>query len=115
MNTARCTCLLLFFALFAGCAAQKRAVLLPPYQPESPSTTMVAQFGARLSIGGQRAPVQGEVQMTASGGSLALILPHGRTLGICTYSPIQGQSVGLSAGWAAGQQVAQAPHLASRL
>ena len=102
MNTARCTCLLLFFALFAGCAAQKRAVLLPPYQPESPSTTMVAQFGARLSIGGQSAPVQGEVQMTASGGSLALILPHGRTLGICTYSPNSGPVSGAVSGLGSG-------------
>ena len=86
MNPIRCACLLLIFALLAACGAQKRTVLLPPHQAESPGASLVAQFGARLSMGGQSAPVQGEVQMTQSGGSLALILPHGRTLGVCTYS-----------------------------
>ena len=85
MNPIRCVCLLLI-ALLAACGAQKRTVLLPPHQAESPGASLVAQFGARLSMGGQSAPVQGEVQMTQSGGSLALILPHGRTLGVCTYS-----------------------------
>ena len=86
MNPIRCACLLLIFALLAACGAQKRTVLLPPHQAESPGASLVAQFGARLSMVGQSAPVQGEVQMTQSGGSLALILPHGRTLGVCTYS-----------------------------
>lgn len=86
MNPIRCACLLLLIALLAACGAQKRTVLLPPHQAESPGASLVAQFGARLSMGGQSAPVQGEVQMTQSGGSLALILPHGRTLGVCTYS-----------------------------
>ena len=86
MNAVRCACLLLLIALLAACGAHKRTVLLPPYQAESPGASLVAQFGARLSMGGQSAPVQGEVQMTQSGGSLALILPHGRTLGVCTYS-----------------------------
>ena len=86
MNPIRCACLLLIFALLAACGAQKRTVLLPPHQAESPGASLVAQFGARLSMGGQSAPVQGEVQMAESGGSLALILPHGRTLGVCTYS-----------------------------
>ena len=98
MKTVCCTCLLLMFALLAGCAAHKGTVLLPPYQSESPSATLVAQFGARLSIGGQSAPVQGEVQMGESGGSLALILPHGRTLGICTYSPNSGPVSGPTSG-----------------
>ena len=86
MNPIRCACLLLLIALLAACGAQKRTVVLPPHQAESPGASLVAQFGARLSMGGQSAPVQGEVQMTQSGGSLALILPHGRTLGVCTYS-----------------------------
>ena len=86
MNPIRYACLLLLIALLAGCGAHKRTVLLPPHQAESPGASLVAQFGARLSMGGQSAPVQGEVQMTQSGGSLALILPHGRTLGVCTYS-----------------------------
>ena len=86
MNPIRCACLLLIFALLAACGAQKRTVLLPPHQAESPGASLVAQFGARLSMGGQSAPVQGEVQLTQSGGSLALILPHGSTLGVCTYS-----------------------------
>ena len=86
MNPIRYAWLLLLIALLAGCGAHKRTVLLPPHQAESPGASLVAQFGARLSMGGQSAPVQGEVQMTQSGGSLALILPHGRTLGICTYS-----------------------------
>ncbi len=58
---------------------------------------MVAQFGARLSIGGQVAPLQGEIQMSALGGNLALILPHGRTLGICTYSTVAGPMTEASA------------------
>ena len=107
MKTVCCTCLLLMFALLAACAAHKGTVLLPPYQPESSSATLVAQFGARLSIGGQSAPVQGEVQMDESGGSLALILPHGRTLGICTYSPNSGPVSGTTgtAGTAGAQSV----------
>ena len=98
MNPIRYACLLLMFALLAGCGAHKRTVLLPPYQAESPGASLVAQFGARLSMGGQSAPVQGEVQMTQSGGSLALILPHGRTLGICTYSPNSGADTGPASG-----------------
>ena len=94
MNPIRCACLLLIFALLAACGAQKRTVLLPPHQAESPGASLVAQFGARLSMVGQSAPVQGEVQMTQSGGSLALILPHGRTLGICTYRPNSGADTG---------------------
>ena len=58
---------------------------------------MVAQFGARLSLGGQVAPLQGEIQMSALGGNLALILPHGRTLGICTYSTVAGPMTEASA------------------
>ena len=98
MNPIRYACLLLMFALLAGCGAHKRTVLLPPHQAESPGASLVAQFGARLSMGGQSAPVQGEVQMTQSGGSLALILPHGRTLGICTYSPNSGADTGPASG-----------------
>ena len=98
MNPIRYACLLLLIALLAGCGAHKRTVLLPPYQAESPGASLVAQFGARLSMGGQSAPVQGEVQMTQSGGSLALILPHGRTLGICTYSPNSGADTGPASG-----------------
>ena len=98
MNPIRYACLLLMFALLAGCGAHKRTVLLTPYQAESPGASLVAQFGARLSMGGQSAPVQGEVQMTQSGGSLALILPHGRTLGICTYSPNSGADTGPASG-----------------
>ncbi len=98
MNPIRYACLLLLIALLAGCGAHKRTVLLPPHQAESPGASLVAQFGARLSMGGQSAPVQGEVQMTQSGGSLALILPHGRTLGICTYSPNSGADTGPASG-----------------
>ena len=102
MNTVRCTYLLLMVALLAGCAAHKRTVQLPPHQAESSGAMLVAQFGARLSIGGQSAPVQGEVQMGESGGSLALILPHGRTLGICTYSPDSGSESGPASGPTSG-------------
>ena len=97
MNTIRRMYLLLLFVLLTGCAANKRTVLLPP-QPAPLSATLVAQFGARLSFSGQSVPVQGEVQMTKSGGSLALILPHGRTLGICTYSPNSGTDTGPASG-----------------
>ena len=104
MNPIRCACLLLIFALLAACGAQKRTVLLPPHQAESPGASLVAQFGARLSMVGQSAPVQGEVQMTEAGGSMALILPHGRTLGVCTYSPDVPSDSG-ARGAAGAQQV----------
>ena len=87
MNALRYLGLLLIVGLLAACGAQKRTMVLPPLQAGQQSGSLVAQFGARLTIAGQSAPVQGEVQMTESGGSLALILPHGRTLGVCTYSP----------------------------
>ena len=86
MKALRYAGLLLILGLVAACGAQKRAVLLPPLQADQQRGSLVAQFGARLTIAGQNAPVQGEVQMTESGGSLVLILPHGRTLGVCTYS-----------------------------
>lgn len=104
MNTVRCVCLLLVLALAAGCAAPKGTVLLPPFSSLDSErhaavnppfgAPLVAQFGARLNIAGQSAPVQGEVQTTESGGSLALILPHGRTLGICTYRTDTGSASG---------------------
>ena len=87
MKAVRYLGLLLFLGLVAACGAQKRTMQLPPLQASQQSDSLVAQFGARLTLAGQSAPVQGEVQMTESGGSLALILPHGRTLGVCTYSP----------------------------
>ncbi len=87
MMALRCAGLLLILGLVAACGAQKRTVQLPPLQANQQSGSLVAQFGARLTIAGQNAPVQGEVQMTEAGGSMALILPHGRTLGVCTYSP----------------------------
>lgn len=87
MKVLRYIGLLLIVGLLAACGAQKRTVQLPPIQAGQQSGSLVAQFGARLTLAGQSAPVQGEVQMTESGGSLALILPHGRTLGVCTYSP----------------------------
>lgn len=87
MKALRYIGLLLIVGLLAACGAQKRTVQLPPIQASQQSGSLVAQFGARLTLAGQSAPVQGEVQMTESGGSLALILPHGRTLGVCTYSP----------------------------
>ena len=86
MKTACYACVALILTVLAGCAAHKSTVFLP--LPAAPlGLPLVAQFGARLNIGGQTAPLQGEVQMTAQGGSLALILPHGKTLGICTYGP----------------------------
>lgn len=87
MKAVRYLGLLLFLGLVAACGAQKRTMQLPPLQASQQSDSLVAQFGARLTLAGQSAPVQGEVQMTESGGSLALILPHGRTLGVCTYGP----------------------------
>ena len=94
MKTACYTCFALILTLLAGCAAHKSTAVFSPTSPAN--LPLVAQFGARLCTGGQTAPLQGEVQMTAQGGSLALILPHGRTLGICTYSadarPITGPS-----------------------
>ena len=86
MKAPRCICLLLILGLLAACGGHKRVVLLPQHETGPQHISLVAQFGARLGIGGQSIPVQGEVQMSESGGSLALILPHGRTLGVCTYS-----------------------------
>ena len=94
MNAVRYTCLLLIFAVLAGCGGHKRVELLPQHETGPQHISLVALFGARLGIGGQSIPVQGEVQMSESGGSLALILPHGRTLGICTFSPNSGPTNG---------------------
>ena len=85
MKAVRYLSLLLILGLLAACGAQ-RTMQLPPLQADQQKGSLIAQFGARLTIAGQNAPVQGEVQMTEAGGSLALILPHGRTLGVCTYS-----------------------------
>ena len=98
MNAVRYTCLLLIFAVLAGCGGHKRVELLPQHETGPQHISLVAQFGARLGIGGQSIPVQGEVQMSKSGGSPALILPHGRTLGICTYSPNSGTDTGPASG-----------------
>ena len=87
MKAIHYICLTLILAVLAGCGAHKRTVLLPASLSAPQGDSLVAQFGARLTIAGQSAPVQGEVQMAEPGGSLALILPHGRTLGVCTYSP----------------------------
>ena len=94
MSAIRYACLLLILAVLAGCGAHKRTLLLPPFQAAPQGSSLVAQFGARLGIGGQNVPVQGEVQMSEAGGSLALILPHGRTLGVCTYSVATGLARG---------------------
>ena len=98
MNAVRYTCLLLIFAVLAGCGGHKRVELLPQHETGPQHISLVALFGARLGIGGQSIPVQGEVQMSESGGSLALILPHGRTLGICTFSPNSGTDTGPASG-----------------
>ena len=86
MKAIRYIGLLLMLGLVAACSAQ-RTMVLSPLPASQQSGSLVAQFGARLTIAGQSEPVQGEVQMTEACGSIALILPHGRTLGVCTYSP----------------------------
>lgn len=76
-------CLLLSLMLLWSCAAQQRVMDLPP----SSIIPLRVQFGARVIKAEQSFPLQGVVQMTGSGGNLVLILPHGRTFGVCTYLP----------------------------
>lgn len=76
-------CLLLSLMLLWGCATQQRIIDLPP----SSATPLRVQFGARVIKSEQSVPLQGIVQMTENDGNLVLILPHGRTFGVCTYSP----------------------------
>lgn len=76
-------CLLLSLMLLWSCAAQQRVMDLPP----SSATPLRVQFGARVIKAEQSVPLQGVVQMTGGGGNLVLILPHGRTFGVCTYIP----------------------------
>lgn len=76
-------CLPLIILLLWGCAAQQRVMDLPPRS----ITSLRVQFGARVIKAEQSIPLQGVVQMTDGGGALVLILPHGRTFGICSYIP----------------------------
>lgn len=76
-------CLPLIVLLLWGCAAQQRAMDLPP----GSTTSLRVQFGARVIKAGQSIPLQGVVQMAENGGTLVLILPHGRTFGVCAYVP----------------------------
>ena len=70
--------LILCALLLGGCAAKMR-VPLPDVQP------VQAQFGLLFSRAGMSIPLQGAVQVTGNEGSLGIIFPHGRTLGVCRY------------------------------
>lgn len=76
-------CLPVSLMLLWGCATQQQAIDLLP----SATTPLRVQFGARVIKSEQSVPLQGIVQMTENGGNLVLILPHGRTFGVCTYIP----------------------------
>ena len=70
---------LLCAILFCGCAATTLSPSLPHVQP------VEAQFGLRFRYGSQVVPLQGAVHVTENAGSLGVIFPHGRTLGLCRY------------------------------
>ena len=53
MKALRYIGLLLIVGLLAACGAQKRTVQLPPIQASQQSGSLVAQFGARLTLAGQ--------------------------------------------------------------
>jgi hypothetical protein len=71
--------LLLLGALLAGCAA---AIQPLPVQNVAP---VQAQFGLRFTHADTTIPLQGAVSMAEHEGSLGVIFPHGRTLGVCLY------------------------------
>ena len=65
--------------LLGGCVAKTLPLPLQATQP------LQAQFGLRFTYAGMSIPLQGAVQMTENEGSLGVIFPHGRTLGVCRY------------------------------
>jgi hypothetical protein len=71
--------LLLCALLLSGCAAT--TLSLPPLDAQP----VQAQFGLRFSHAGMSLPLQGAVQMAENEGTLGVIFPHGRTLGVCRY------------------------------
>jgi len=81
--------------LLSGCAAT--SFPLPPLQTQP----VEAQFGLRFTHGGTSLPLQGAVQVLGNEGSLGIIFPHGRTVGVCRYQgegmtcvPAQGARTG---------------------
>ena len=70
---------LLCALLLSGCAATTPSLSPLHMQP------VQAQFGLRFSHGDNSLPLQGAVQFTEDAGSLGVIFPHGRTLGLCRY------------------------------
>jgi hypothetical protein len=69
--------LLVCVLLIGGCAATP---------PQSVSFSPVtAQFGLRFAYGDMAVPLQGAVSVAEHEGSLGVIFPHGRTLGVCLY------------------------------
>ena len=71
--------LLLCALLLSGCAAT--TLTLPPLDAQP----VQAQFGLRFNSAGMSLPLQGAVHMAENAGSLGVIFPHGRTLGVCRY------------------------------
>lgn len=72
--------LLLLYALvlpLSACAPKT----LPPWQGEA----LTVQFSARVVPQASELPVQGAIRITQDGGTLGLILQHGRTLGQCRF------------------------------
>jgi hypothetical protein len=65
--------------LIGGCAA--KTVSLPPQNMQP----VQAQFGMRFISAGMTIPLQGAMVMEENEGSLAVIFPHGLTLGVCRY------------------------------
>ena len=70
---------LLCILLLSGCAAKAL------YLPQLDIQPVQAQFGLRFSYANMSLPLQGAVQMAENEGSLGVIFPHGRTLGVCRY------------------------------
>ena len=71
--------LLFCILLLCGCTAK------PLPLPQQSIRPIQAQFGLNFAAAGMTIPLQGAIQMAEQEGSLGVIFPHGRTLGICTY------------------------------
>lgn len=76
------TDLLCMLMLYGGCAPSS------PTLPEIDGKPVHAAFGAVSRIKNREIVVQGIFRMTADERMLAVVLPHGRTLGICRYDPV---------------------------
>lgn len=71
---------ILLAILLGGCAAK-------PSLPLWTAAPVSAQFSLHAHTQGADIPLQGGLHLNAQGGTMAIILQHGRTLGYCTFTP----------------------------